>query len=477
MKHRSDAETIERTRNAARFFVENRPIAWIILVAVVVWGIWGYFHIPKRKDPVIPVRSALAICPWPGVSAQKIEELVTRRMEEKIAENSSLHPPGSGNDYGIRSLTLDGIAYVYVQVAETVHQPGHAFNDINLRLNSMTDLPPGAGPIRFVSDFGDTATLMLTVASPQSDDAIVALRVRDITRAINDVRAQAAPGQQRISVIIPFPNTASSEVMQRVLDELRRFVSSQDLLGDLKAIQGAGFVGLDGTLKVEEADFAPPEQHHQERLAPSAFHTFHPDAWPPVIIRDVNDTRAIIRADAGDKYTYRHLERITNLMEHTLETVPEVAKVTRSGVMPERVFLNYSQERLASYGVVPSTLKGLLSSRNVTQSAGMINAEGTDVIIEPTGEFTESSQIGDVMVGKGPPVPRCICAIWSPSHGVIRSRRASSTSSTGAVSMASGIGAGLSRSRFKCGKGSRSVISASTSITRSTTSSRGFPKT
>lgn len=86
---------------------------------MVAWGIYGYRNMPKRKDPDIPVREAVAICPWPGVSAAKAEEVVTRKMEAKIAENSYLHQPGTGFDFGIRSVTLDGVAFVYVQLAET----------------------------------------------------------------------------------------------------------------------------------------------------------------------------------------------------------------------------------------------------------------------------------------------------------------------------------------------------------------------
>jgi multidrug efflux pump subunit AcrB len=63
---RSDAEAIRDARNVPRFFVERRPIAWIALVAVVLWGLYGYFETPKRKDPDIAVRIAVAITPWPG---------------------------------------------------------------------------------------------------------------------------------------------------------------------------------------------------------------------------------------------------------------------------------------------------------------------------------------------------------------------------------------------------------------------------
>jgi multidrug efflux pump len=53
----------------ARFFVENRHVAWVLLVGVVAWGIWAYDTMPKRKDPDIPVRQVAVVTPWPGQSA------------------------------------------------------------------------------------------------------------------------------------------------------------------------------------------------------------------------------------------------------------------------------------------------------------------------------------------------------------------------------------------------------------------------
>ena len=37
----TDAERIEQTHNTARFFVENRSLSWVLLVAVVAWGAWA----------------------------------------------------------------------------------------------------------------------------------------------------------------------------------------------------------------------------------------------------------------------------------------------------------------------------------------------------------------------------------------------------------------------------------------------------
>jgi multidrug efflux pump len=115
MAHKSDSEIIEHTHNTARFFTENRQISWVVLVAVVLWGIYGYLKMLKRKDPDIPVRVATAVTPWPGVKAEKVEELVTRRVEQKIAENLWVREPGA-YDYGIRSVSVDGLSIVFVQL-------------------------------------------------------------------------------------------------------------------------------------------------------------------------------------------------------------------------------------------------------------------------------------------------------------------------------------------------------------------------
>jgi len=56
MAHLTDSELIRSTHNTERFFVKNRPIAWALLIGVIVWGILGYLRMPKRKDPEIPVR-------------------------------------------------------------------------------------------------------------------------------------------------------------------------------------------------------------------------------------------------------------------------------------------------------------------------------------------------------------------------------------------------------------------------------------
>jgi len=153
MSHgKSDQELIKGKHNTARFFVETRQVAWVLLILTCLWGVYGYVHMPQRKDPEVQVRTAVALVPWPGSSAEKVEQLVTRKVEEQMAGNSKVTK--------IESISRTGLAIIYVELDENLKETGKEFDDIKLRLDGIHDLPSGAGPINFIKDFGDTAALL-----------------------------------------------------------------------------------------------------------------------------------------------------------------------------------------------------------------------------------------------------------------------------------------------------------------------------
>src|SRR3984885_1881913 len=244
MAHRSDQDRIEKTHNPPRFFVEHPQVSWVLLVGVLVWGWFGYHSMPQRKDPDIPVRVAVAASAWPGATAQQVEQFVTRPIEDAVAENKTIHP-GTAADYGIRSVSIPGYAYVYVQLAEDVSDVKRQFSDINLKLNSLnSQLPPGAGPILFQSDFGDTPALMLTIASPKADSVEISIRARGIQSAIQTARAAKKYKEQdgSVTIVYSFPQSLSSN--KTILDAAQRFERQTAQAGIIRApeiIRGNGF--------------------------------------------------------------------------------------------------------------------------------------------------------------------------------------------------------------------------------------------
>jgi multidrug efflux pump subunit AcrB len=387
---KSDAERIATERNTARFFTENRNLGWVLLIATVVWGVYAYVQMPKRKDPEVQVRLAVALCPWPGASAANLEQLVTRRIEQAVAENAKVNK--------IESISRGSVSVVYVTLDPQVPDPAKEFDDIKLKLDAIRDLPENAGPIQFLKDFGDTAALMLTVASPRADETEIRLRARDIRRAIEKARTGASGS--RTTGVVCFPLTIDPHIPARQRDLFLRYAAERRVGRDMRPIQGPGFVGVDGEFGDDDPALqALVENFLRERLRPSER---HPDSWGIAFIRDPQQAEERLAAVAGDRYSYHELDEFTDLIQRTLHTVPLVSKVTRSGVLKERVFLEYSQERLASYGLQPSSLGQILQARNTTLPGGLLEVEGKNILIDPTGEFRNEKEIGDVIMGASP---------------------------------------------------------------------------
>jgi len=402
-----NAQEISSRRNVPRFFVEHPHISWLLLAGVLIWGWFGYKSMPQRKDPEIPVRVGVAACPWPGATAQQVEQFITRRMEDVAAENKTIHP-GTDADYGIKSISLPGYSFVYIQLDEGVTDTKRQFSDINLKLDALnSQLPQGAGPISFQSDFGDTAALMLTVASPKVDDIEIAARVNSIEAAIRKAREAKSQNQkgQRITIVDCFPQSISA---RGVLDTGYLFqeeAQSTGIVRDSEVIQGSGFIGFDGVSDADDPSIqAFIRRFISERLKRSEL---HPDAWQPVIVRDPSETRVKLAAVAGDKYSYAELENYSDLIGRTLQGAPEVSKVERRGVLPQTVYLDYSQDRLAAYGLRPADLSKVLSARNIIAPGGSVETGERRVTLIPSGQFDSAQSIGDVAVSatsEGAPV-------------------------------------------------------------------------
>jgi multidrug efflux pump subunit AcrB len=399
MAHKPDNEIIEHTHNMARFFVEHRQIAIVLLLGTMLWGWYGYSKMPKRKDPVIPVRVAVASCKWPGATAEEVEQLITRPMEQAMAQNQTVKAP-SGSDYGVRSLSFPNFALVFVQLDENVKDTIKQLNDINLRLNELSDkLPQGAGPIQFNSNFGDTAALMLTVASPRASDIDIALRARAVSTAIEKVRSSQSKTarQSRVSIVFCFPQSIATEELRSSFQLIQDLGIRDEAFRDPRIFEGPGFIGLDVRPLLNDHAL----QAWGEHIKQDHFHRseIHPDAWQAAFIHEPQETESKLSAAAGDKYSYRELDDFTALIQRTLQGTPEVSKVDRSGVLAERVYLDYSQQRLAEYGVKPADLRQTLSARNSTLPGGVLEVDSKNLTLDPSGKFEDARAIGDVIIG------------------------------------------------------------------------------
>ncbi|MCO1335896.1 efflux RND transporter permease subunit [Microbulbifer sp. OS29] len=381
--------------NTARFFVDNPSISSVLLVTVMLWGLFAYLMMPKSKDPDIPVRIAMATTQWPGQSAMRVEELVTRKVEEAIAQSEYLHEPDS-RTFGIKSLTLNGVSMVQAQLAPKTDVT-KAFNDLNLKLIDAQDqLPTGAGRISLNSEFGDTAAVLLAVASPRVGATDITLRAEDIREGIAEIRGKKPSRVERVSIMVALPlsqaETYSSSGLWLFADWLR----AEGYGSDFEVLNGSGYMGVDFASSRSDSDLLTvTDRYLTDKLSAQRF---FPDAWKPFIVRDIANTRAQLAKVAGAKYSYRQLDDFSDLIASNIRAIPEVKRVLRSGVLTQEVNLVYSQERLASYGLRPDMIAPILNARNTTIPGGTILADNMDIAIMPSGDFINHQQIADVPV-------------------------------------------------------------------------------
>jgi multidrug efflux pump subunit AcrB len=391
---------IDKTRNTARFFTEHRHISWVLLVGTILWGFFGYSTMSKRKDPDVPVRVAAALVSWPGATAENVEDRATRLVEQELAQNSKIEK--------LESTTRAGVAVVTISLDQRVDDTAKEFDDIWLKLQSLRGLPDGAS-VQFVKDFGDVSALMLTVSSPPASGAEVDLRARQVENAIRETRAARPPPASgaAVTLLACFPSSISIDDFTVVGGELAAWFESQGeqsppagtTKGVARVISGPGFFGIDlVTGSSDEKILEQARSFMGERLRAAEV---HPDVWPLVVVRDPAETPLRLGKVAGEKYSYRELDDYTDALEKALQAVPEVARVTRSGVLGDAIYLEYSQERLAAYGVVPAAIQEILAARNIVARGGAVEVDGKSVLIAPAGEFESEGEIGDVIVTRG----------------------------------------------------------------------------
>src|ERR1700684_54066 len=182
MTHAQHERSTDKKQNLARFFLEERHVAWVSLAVALLWGIYGLMNMPQRKDPDIPVRQAMVIVPWQGTSAGQMEQLVTRKVEGALASNQWVTE--------IKRVSRTGSSMVQFELAEKgKYDRDKELNDVKIRLDAIHDLPQGTGPILYIKDFGDTSACMLTVASPPADPVQVAWISKLVEAQIRQVRS------------------------------------------------------------------------------------------------------------------------------------------------------------------------------------------------------------------------------------------------------------------------------------------------
>jgi len=69
-----------------RFALDNRALVFALVVLGLLAGCVSLLTHPSREDPAIIIRTAQVVADFPGMSSERVENLITTPLEEKIRE-------------------------------------------------------------------------------------------------------------------------------------------------------------------------------------------------------------------------------------------------------------------------------------------------------------------------------------------------------------------------------------------------------
>lgn len=172
--------------------MRNPGVVGFLVVVLVLFGIYALPRINKDEFPAIVIRQGVVAAIYPGATAEEIEEQVTAPLEACLATYTEIDQTQT------RSVTEDGVVYIYATLNTNVERKDEAWAKIRAGLNlaKLTSLPQGVLQVVVVDDFGATSSILLTVESPDRSPR----QIEDYTSRLCD-RLRAIPAMGNIRIL------------------------------------------------------------------------------------------------------------------------------------------------------------------------------------------------------------------------------------------------------------------------------------
>jgi multidrug efflux pump subunit AcrB len=232
----------------ARLFLDSELTPLLGLTALLL-GLFAVFVTPREEEPQINVTMANVIVPFPGASAQQVENLVATPMEKVLAEISGVKH--------IYSVSRPGAAVITVQFDVGEDRTDAIVRLYNAIYSNQDWRPPGLGvlqPLVKPKGIDDVPILSLTLWT--KDRARGAHELRQVAHAI-EPELQRVPGTRNVYTI-----GGPDETVHVTLDPQRLAgygLTVTELAGSLQAanvVQHAGSLVANGTdVPVQAGEF------------------------------------------------------------------------------------------------------------------------------------------------------------------------------------------------------------------------------
>jgi multidrug efflux pump subunit AcrB len=358
-----------------------------------VWGGIAYTRLGQQEDPTIPQRTAMLVTMFPGATASKVEELVSKQLERKISELKSIEEIKTESRPGISTLKIKQLPGSTATIDQQWDKVAPRF--------SRCSCPRGTSAVA-EHDFGNTITLLLDWSVRPSRRPRCVARANLLQRSWRNC-AGARFEQSRAVAAFSLISPGVSRGAQGRFEKLWPRAGLANKCGTPRTVVLLLTLTLDSAAALTEkfiADFT-------RTVTGTDASCFIPIFTQPLVLMGDEDPLPQIRAHAPPRYSYKTLELLARDFEDELKQVESVGKVTKVAIVQESVYLLYSDANLAGYGLTPKTVNDSIAARNAVIPGGTLRTEGRNFPVQLSGEYkTEHDMLGTIvgMSRQGAPV-------------------------------------------------------------------------
>ncbi|WP_445000994.1 efflux RND transporter permease subunit [Halomonas mongoliensis] len=206
-------------------------------------------------------------------------------------------------------------------------------------------------------------------------------------------RAEDPAVTVRVAQVVTYlPGATPERVEQLVTDPLETAIMEMPELDHVESTSRAGVSIIRVELRPDVKEVRAGWDKLRRKVG-DARGKLPDEALAPIINDEFGDVFGIMLSLTGEGYEPSELKEVADDVRDRLLMLDDVAKVNLHGYAEERIFLDYSEARLADLGVSPQGLAQLLAARNIVLPGGAIRTGDERLVLEPTGNFTHIDDI------------------------------------------------------------------------------------
>ena len=144
--------------NIAEYSIRHKVVSWLLTLVLLVGGAVSFTRLGQLEDPEFTLKIAMVISQYPGASPRQVEEEVTLPVEEAIQSLPYVKT--------VTSISSSGLSQVQVEMKPEYRasQLKQIWDELRHKMTDLQEqLPPGAGTIQVIDDFGDVYGILLAI--------------------------------------------------------------------------------------------------------------------------------------------------------------------------------------------------------------------------------------------------------------------------------------------------------------------------